>query len=381
MWPGDIRGINPQHADATGMQTRAGLVVVLTLALLAPAATVAADPGSGQSGGIADADVIAQPAGVEADSVRITVRLRENGTAEWTLGFRSLLDSENRTAAFESLQSDIDDDPDAYTAPFADRIRNTVAVAENETDREMAADGFSIETTKQSLGREYGIVTYRFRWVGFANVTGDTLRAGDAIDGFYLADGTKLRIEWPSEYSRQSVAPESDETHENAVAWVGGQTDFVSGQPRVAVAPGGPGLGLIGGIAAAVLLALVAGWYLIRQRGDDDAAVATPTATADADATADAETADAAADDTAAADAEGSSEPDPELLSNEEQVVNLLDENGGRMKQKQVVEELGWTDAKTSKVVSGLREDGEIESFRIGRENVLTFPDEGLTDE
>jgi len=378
------------------MQTRARLVVVLTLALLAPAATLAAAPGSGQSGGIADADVIAQPAGVEADNVRITVQLNEDGTADWTLNFRTVLDSENRTAAFESLQSDIRDDPEAYTAPFADRIRNTVAVAENETDREMAADGFSIETTKQSLAREYGIVTYRFRWTGFANETGDTLRAGDAIDGFYLADGTKLRIEWPSDYARESVAPAPDETHENAVAWAGAQTDFVSGQPRVAVAPSGAGLGLVGGLAVAVGLTLVAGWLVSRRLGDDGAAVATPTGTADTDAAAGSTDADVAADsaadtEAAAADAvepasgeptdEESSEPDPELLSKEEQVIRLLDENGGRMKQKQVVEELGWTDAKTSKVVSGLRDDGEIESFRIGRENVLTFPDEGLTDE
>ncbi len=45
------------------------------------------------------------------------------------------------------------------------------------------------------------------------------------------------------------------------------------------------------------------------------------------------------------------------------------------MKQQAVVEELGWTDAKTSKVVSGLREDGRLESFRLGRENVLSLPE------
>ncbi len=46
------------------------------------------------------------------------------------------------------------------------------------------------------------------------------------------------------------------------------------------------------------------------------------------------------------------------------------------MKQQTVVQELGWTDAKTSKVVSKLRDDEEIESFRIGRENVLRVLDE-----
>jgi hypothetical protein len=70
--------------------------------------------------------------------------------------------------------------------------------------------------------------------------------------------------------------------------------------------------------------------------------------------------------------------PPPELLSNEERVLRLLDQHGGRIKQQQVAGELDWTDAKTSQVVSELREAGELESFRLGRENVLTLPDVSL---
>ena len=67
--------------------------------------------------------------------------------------------------------------------------------------------------------------------------------------------------------------------------------------------------------------------------------------------------------------------PPEDLLSNEERVLQLLQENGGRMKQKQVAEQLDWTAAKTSQVVGGLRDDDEVDSFRLGRENVLTLPD------
>jgi uncharacterized membrane protein len=67
-----------------------------------------------------------------------------------------------------------------------------------------------------------------------------------------------------------------------------------------------------------------------------------------------------------------------ELLSNEEKVLRLVEDNGGRMKQKQVVEELDWTAAKTSQVVGDLRDDEKLESFRLGRENVLTLPDVDL---
>ena len=78
-----------------------------------------------------------------------------------------------------------------------------------------------------------------------------------------------------------------------------------------------------------------------------------------------------------AASAGGTATATPEaLLSSEERVLRLLEDNGGRMKQQQVVQELDWTDAKTSQVVGTLRDDGEIEVFRIGRENVLALPGE-----
>ncbi|MFC7045278.1 helix-turn-helix transcriptional regulator [Halobacteriaceae archaeon GCM10025711] len=46
------------------------------------------------------------------------------------------------------------------------------------------------------------------------------------------------------------------------------------------------------------------------------------------------------------------------------------------MKQQEIVEELDWSEAKTSQVVGTLRDDGEIEVFRLGRENVLRLPDD-----
>ncbi|MFQ3475827.1 hypothetical protein HKK80_06150 [Halonotius sp. F2-221B] len=355
------------------MHPRIELGVLAVIVIVLAAATAGVTPAAGQTG------LIAQQTAVDADDVRITVTLAEDGSAEWELAFRSVLETDDDEAAFESLQSDIADDPAAYTDPFAERIRRTVATAENTTNREMAADSFSVDTETQSLGREYGIVTYRFTWANFATTTDDEFRAGDAIDGFFLDDQTRLRIGWPDDYTADSVTPAADETPDNAVVWDGDSTDFVTGEPRIVVASGGGGLtpGMLIGIIIVILLAGVGGWFYQRRDSDDQ-----PPATAGATNTGSATDADTDArhtkTDTAAA---ADDEPDPELLSNEEQVLRLLDDHGGRMKQKQVIEELGWTDAKTSKVVSGLREDGQIDSFRIGRENVLTYPDKKLTDD
>lgn len=72
-----------------------------------------------------------------------------------------------------------------------------------------------------------------------------------------------------------------------------------------------------------------------------------------------------------------------ELLSNEEQVIALVDHGGGRMKQQETAQTPEWTDAKTSQVVRKTRDEDAPGAFRLGRENVLVPPDEdfGPTDE
>ena len=374
------------------MNGRVGVTVVVVALLLTGTAPVSAAAGTADAGQPQSAPFAVQQDQIDADEVRMDLALRPNGTADWTLEFLVRLDDEESTTAFESLRDDIRDDPDNHTQSLADRMSETVAAAENATGREMSADGFAVETERQSFAREYGVVRYTFRWHGFAAVDGDELRAGDAIEGIYLDDGTRLLIEWPDGYERTSVAPDPDDERERAVIWRGGDTDFVSGEPRVVVTAAGTGpssalLAAVGALAVVGLGAAGLWWYRNRSQqtppttdGDDDRTGSDPDR-AD-DATASAPTDDSAgpaqsAQSTQSADSSATGTPDPDLLSNEEQVLRLVRENGGRMKQQAVVEELDWTDAKTSKVVSGLREEGKLESFRLGRENVLSLPDEG----
>ncbi|MFC6768586.1 DUF7345 domain-containing protein [Natrinema soli] len=373
------------------MNVRAGVAIVVAAALLGgsgPVVAVAAT-GTTNAGQPQPSPFTLQQDQIDADEVRMDVALEPDGTAEWTVEFWVRLDDNESTEGFESLQADIRDDPENHTQSFADRMDETVSTASNATGREMAADEFSVSTARQSLAREYGVVRYSFRWDGFAAVEGDEIRAGDAVEGIYLDDGTRLLLEWPDGYERTSVTPDPDDERENAVIWRGGETDFVSGEPRVVVtaASGGTGASttMIAGIVA-VVAGLGAGgmwWYRNRTSGagqttDGDGAPGPGTdpertpgsgsgsATASTSASA---TADESADSSATA------APDPALFTNEEQVLRLVEGNGGRIKQQAVVEELDWTDAKTSKVVSALRDEGELESFRLGRENVLSLPD------
>ncbi|MDX1747063.1 MAG: hypothetical protein R3324_14090 [Halobacteriales archaeon] len=316
----------------------------------------------GTAGAIHEAGLPPQVEGsIDPDGVLLAVDLAADGSAVWRIEYRVRLDDENATEAFDSVRDEIAADPDSFTGPFAERMRPTVVAAQNSTGREMALDEVSVSAEVQQLPQPYGVVTYRFAWEGFAAVEGDRIRAGEAIAGLFLDGETRLLVTWPEGYRFVRATPEPDDRRNTSATWAG-PLDFASDEPELVVTsspvgtpgssppeqPTGDGAGQNDGIAwilaAGIVIVLVlgtGGWLLLRRSGDDQAPETSP--------------------------------PD-ELLSNEERVLRVLEEHGGRMKQQEVASALDWTDAKTSQVVGNLREAGDIESFRLGRENVLSLP-------
>lgn len=68
------------------------------------------------------------------------------------------------------------------------------------------------------------------------------------------------------------------------------------------------------------------------------------------------------------------SESDP-IVTDEQRVLALLTEHGGRVRQRTVIEETGWSESKVSRVLSRMEEQETITKTRIGRENVITTHD------
>mgnify|MGYP006291489271 CR=1 FL=1 len=333
---------------------------------------------------------------VDPDTTLLDVALEPDGDATWTVSYRVRLDDENTTAAFRSIMDDIARDPENYSAAFERRMTRTVRAAENATGREMGLRNLTVIARNESLPEPTGVIVYRFEWTGFAAVDGERLRAGDAIDQLFLDSDTQLSIGWPDDYHLESAAPPTTRSEPTEVVWAG-QLDFDAGEPRVVVAPGAPattpgsggnggdGGGTGGGATQLVLIAVVAAilaggiWLFARSAG-----LHTPVGSGDdePEETDDGSTGDDAASTAGGTAVDGSGEedeptmPPEELLSNEERVMKLVREAGGRKKQKEVAEELDWTAAKTSQVVGNLRDDGELDAFRLGRENVLRLPGE-----
>ncbi|SDK39925.1 helix-turn-helix transcriptional regulator [Natronorubrum texcoconense] len=354
------------------------LVVVGCAVALLPVASVGAVADAGATGATVQEDE--EPAEREeldeADEVHIAVSLTENGSATFEVDYRYFLGNENNTEAeWDELTDEIEADREAFAAAEMDDWDEIRADGENATEREMNLSNASISIDESTAPRHIGHVQFTFEWSSFASVVMNEITAGDALSGFTLVDGTTLQITGPEGYAVHDHEPTADNTEPNAVYWDGAGTEFNDDQPRVVFIENGdsgaevtePDDGLpttwLAVLAALGLLATgaVIGWWLRHGRDGKPAPSGDVTAPPPSNG----------------APASGAAAgPPPELLSNEERVLRLLEERGGRIKQQEVVAELDWTEAKTSQVVGSLREDDEIEVFRIGRENVLSLPDE-----
>lgn len=63
-----------------------------------------------------------------------------------------------------------------------------------------------------------------------------------------------------------------------------------------------------------------------------------------------------------------------EFLTDREHVQRLVRENGGRMKQSEIVDAVDWSKAKVSRLLAELEEDGRVTKLRLGRENLVCLP-------
>jgi hypothetical protein len=363
------------------MRTRAVLPVVIALAVAVAGLHLAAGTAASTHDG---------------DHVHLEVQLRESGAAVWTVTARYSLNSSSEVAAFDDLGDEFEANETA-DGPQIQTFRELARRAAAETGRSMAvtveAREAEVQNRSQAAGEgsATGILRLRFEWTNFARTVNGSLEIGDAFGSAWeLGPAQELVIRPPADYSVDSVTP-STSVQNGVIRWSGPQ-EFGADQPAVRYVPGGgtpPEEGDNGLLMYAGALAVVVGigglilyaWH--RREGPADGGVDTggqeegATGPADADEPATGDRGEPA-EETEETGEGGAVEPD--LLSDEEQVEQLLEANGGRMKQAAIVEETGWSNAKVSQLLSAMDEEGRVEKLRIGRENLIRLPDdEGTT--
>lgn len=352
------------------------LVVAGALAPAAVASSVDGAPGvashAGEGPRAAPSIVLAGvQAAPETDNTVTRIVLQRNGTAVWTLQIRTRLESDAGVEEYRAFQERFRENASTNRGSFAESIAGIVGNARDVTGREMEASGFRAETSIQTVPRRWGIVTYEFRWSGFAATDGGRLAVGDVFEGgLFIAEGDSLEIVAPAGYRIDSADPTPDEVGDGVATWRG-REDFADRRPRVVVAPrtsagdSGAAPTFLGSAAvvALVVLSVVGLWRW--RRGNDGSVL---------DSTPGDDGGDAA---TRSPEVGGESPPaDGELLADEDYVRRLLSDHGGRMRQKTVAEELDWSTSKTSRVLGRMEEAGSIRKLQLGRENVIALPND-----
>jgi hypothetical protein len=309
-----------------------------------------------------------QEVGLDTERVLLRFDIDENGTAAVVVEYRLPIDEAPETTAFVDLQQDIAANQSVYLDRFERRMTETVQTAAAATDRQMNITDVAVQAEIRQLPAPYGVVAYRFTWHGFAAVEDGDIRVGDALGGLYLEEGAQLQISWPEGYEARSVHAGVSEQRDRAAIWAG-PVWFDRTGPQLDLARGGGGsspapVALLG---LSLLFAVSGFVFWLRIRRSTDSAPPAPSSAEAPGAT----NPDGGRAMTAAP---SRSNVDVELLSNEERIIWEIERRGGRMKQRELVAALDWSDAKVSRAVTSLRADGTLDGFRIGNENVLALP-------
>ncbi|MFB6070322.1 MAG: helix-turn-helix transcriptional regulator [Halanaeroarchaeum sp.] len=324
-----------------------------------------------------------QPTDGSVDT-RIRIAVQESGDARWAVSVRFPLETANDTAAFDRLRTEFTDgDGEGYltVTPF----RQAASRVSERTDQEMRIVAVNRSATVVSANdTAVGRLTLAFTWTNFARIGEERVRVGEAFEGGWFGDlgsDQTLVIEPPPGYKVHNVEPLQAIVN-GTLRWEGPQT-FGPGQPVMTFVPipAGP-TPLPLPFTASVFLGLgvVLGVLLYVAYRQEWVGGGTPSTEESPDANADEGTEPneepPPESDRTEPEATPSTEPDRELLSDEERVERIVREHGGRMKQAQIVEETRWSNAKVSQLLSSMADEGRVEKLRIGRENLISLPEE-----
>lgn len=334
----------------TGVLVVALAATAVLLALSGPAI------GSGSGQGI-DGPPQTTPSGFNNTVFRIDVY--ENGSTKWTVRHSTPLNTQDRIDQFESYAERFRTAETDIFRTFKTRAERLTAAGTDVTGREMNASGFSRGARIERLGQDRGVVELSFWWSNFTRSAGERLVVDDVFSGGMFIDTGQRQfadrrplVEFAPTDAGRGETPAS-----NSTATPSPEGTLGSGAGPVSIA-----------ILLLVIIGVAGGvaWYWGVLDSDEEATSAESSGTDTA---------------TVRPDVVGP-EPAPpsvseeEFLSDEDRVVHLLEEHGGRMKQVNIVENTDWSKSKVSMLLSDMEEEGTITKLRVGRENIVSLSGE-----
>lgn len=392
------------------MLRRVAVVLVFAVTLAIAGGLVVSSPGDHGS----DGTQLATGETEEFDRTIFRIEVFENGDARWTVEHNRVLEDDEEESQFREFAETFRTEETEAFDNFRVRADVLTESGSETTDREMAAVDFDRDAYVDPLGQTRGVVEMSFLWENFAEVDGTSVVVGDVFGGGWgIVDDQRLTIAAGEQLVFSDVAPDPDSmtvtgslSASESVTWFG-ERQFADERPRIIFRPheeatngevtptstpddgteddpdgetddeertgvdddedGDESDSWMMPIAVVIILLVAIGagvaWYQgvlsqLRERGGSGQSLEASTSKRSSEGTTKATI------------------PEEELLSDEDRVLQLLERNGGRMKQVKIVDETEWSKSKVSMLLSEMEDDGQISKLRVGRENIISLAGE-----
>lgn len=291
--------------------------------------------------------LLAAPTGMvySQNQVKYYIQIDDNGTAEWTI---------RQTLPLNASYDDLN----AFQFKIEMLLRNVVSnTSRNMTD--------TVNSMTSSAMGSYILVEYDFYWTDFGEKENSKLVIGDVFQasGFFTqlyGDG-EIFISYPAQYIIETVAPPPSKRDDSSqlLEWLG-TADFDS-NVNIVLGHTEPGFNLIEVLEENLMLivgivVVFCGFtgtlYVLRRRNRKTRKT------------------------------EVSPTENPLMLETEEEkVIKLLESKGGSMFQSAITDNLRFSRAKTSLLLSTLERKGIIKRFKRGRDKIVTLVRKGERDQ
>jgi uncharacterized membrane protein len=269
------------------------------------------------------------------------IQIGNDGSATWTV--TQILDVNSSIETLEMLQNN---------------ITLLVNASESATGRAMAA---SVDSLTFTASGSYAEAEYVFQWENFSKVEGQQIIIGDVfqVSNFFsqLFGDMAVYMSYPPEYVVVGTVQPPPSTQNSSIqllSWLG--TKDFNGDTRIVLAEKPATTGLWGSLEEDVaLIAIVAaivagsaGFYMLRYNRKKKMR------------------------------APETAEPRsvPGMESDEEKAVKLIQSSGGNLRQSAITDQLGFSKAKTSQLLTVLERKGVIIRYKRGRDKIVVLVEE-----
>jgi len=291
-------------------------------------------------------------------TIAFTLMLVFSGRVEaqsYITQYRVQLNSDNSATWTITQVSGINGTVDTW-AGFQNKVTALVDAAANQTNRQMSIDDNSLQMSTYISENNSKSTEYDFTWLNFSVTKNGQMVVGDvfSVNGFFgqlYGDG-ELQINYPANYTLQSVNPNPDQKDLNSqtLEWVwtpsflAKNPSIVLGTPKtVAASSSLPSPFLLASVSAiAIVAAAAAAWFLVMNRRQKvKESLVLPTLTLP--------------------------------VSEEEKVLRMLRSTGGSTFQSAITEQCRFSKAKTSQLLTALERNGKVRRYKRGRDKIVNL--------